>query len=494
MAAIRATLPVRFVWDANARRYVRTHRRLRTATLYQRNRRALRAIVAGESYFYDSQDRENQTLDTLRTLISRLADQAMGPGGYDGHTTDAYRATYSAIVPRLNKAAGADHFFLCGDCTARIVTTLERRNPEGRHICGDCADAYVSCAVCEVGIRADNALQNHHGQWVCETHWTEDNSTTGELASYSTDITLRKRGFLSIAGERAPLWLGWELEVHPREESAGGDDDCCEDCSEHDDDGDATGECTNSECSCHASENGNVVQRVQESAGAWAIAKSDGSLRGQGFEIVSVPASLAWHAATVKPWLERAKDYLSGWPHDDCGMHVHVGRKQLSELTQGKLLTFMQDPTNQSFITDLAGRDVNSYCQRGTKKKVPDYRREASCGRYQALNFNTRGKKTIEFRVFRSNVAPAGFIKNLEFVHAVCSWCRIASLQEVAPAQRGIRNAARGDAVKNFIRYVQRNRATYPHLVRWFEARDYLPKPRRHPDAPACTVLQSIAA
>jgi hypothetical protein len=472
--ACRARLPVRWLYDHGEGKYIRQTSgvAMMRPSRFAQLRGALRALKEGSSVFRVAR-RDYYTKSVLMEANSATV--------WRDET-----ATARDFVARINAMTGEFSLTLCHDCGDTFCSHIFSTSHEGNLICEDCRENYVTCGNCGCAMTRENAMQDGRGRYLCETHWAlSDRGITGELQEYNADVTRYKKGFLTVTGEKSrALWMGWELEVHAKGDSGGnGHDPECELCggsgTYRDDDDDPC------DCDCEGPGNTDLtgaIRKVQEQAGGWSITKSDGSVNN-GFEIVSVPASLAWHTANVKPWLEKAQHYLSGWPHNDCGIHVHVGIDQLSPLTQGKLLTFMHDPANQAFITTIAGRDTNTYCLRGeTKKKIPDYRREYDHGRYQALNFSTRGKKTVEFRIFRSNVSPAGFMKNLEFVHALCVWARLTSMQDVCNTQRGIKKARVTKATENFIAWVQKERAQYPHLVRWFEANGFLPKPRVHPD------------
>jgi hypothetical protein len=94
----------------------------------------------------------------------------------------------------------------------------------------------------------------------------------------------------------------------------------------------------------------------------------------------------------------------------------------------------------------------------------------------------------MEFRLFRSNVAPLGFLKNLEFCHAVTTWSRYAGNLEVASSQEGIRYSlpakydANGTRIREngasepwrlFVQWLSHNRADYRNLYRWMQENGY---------------------
>jgi hypothetical protein len=482
---VLAQLPIRWTLDGQTYRRVTNGSVMRRPSRFRILRTALANLRRGEEHFIIAargtcRGGNYQVSEVISSTFNNVL-QRHNPDRYDYSTTYNQRAARE-FMARFNAMAGQLACGLCQDCEGAAITLPASLEIGGVRVCANCQSNYSRCSDCNCLMHESDARENSHGAIVCRTHWRAvENEPLGSMRSYSTDVTRLKEGFLTAKGERADakktLWLGWELECHAKgaEDGSGrGEwtfDEDCDHCGgdgeARDEDGDTTGE----RCEC-AERSGNIsdaVRKVQEAAARWCIVKEDGSLNN-GMEIVSVPASLRWHRENVAPFLERAKDWLSGWPHNDCGIHVHVGKKQLSELQLSRLVRFMHADENQAFITQVAGRDPNTYCNRGGRKTVGAFKAESRIGRYQAINFATRNEKTIEFRIFRSNVSPAGFMKNLEFTHALCQWARFTS-------DRALGSAA-------FVQWVARERSQYPCLVRFFEHSAILPKPRRHPDAP----------
>lgn len=387
----------------------------------------------GYSYEYNYRDGTDAALaEAARAFVAKLTRYC-----------EAYRAKHSDEVE--DEDEGFNGLCVCEVCGKHpVVKQSARRLHDGRYACDACSTDLCRCQQCGLYFpREEGQAHEDDGSWYCNAHLPPPREAeAGTLLGYTADVTRRRPCFLTGANERKPsLWLGWELECH------------------------ASPEIDFADC----------IERVRELFGDHCIQKRDGSLRDRGLEIVSVPASLQWHREHTAKFLQDVKPHLEGWKHPDCGIHIHVGKAQLSPLTQARLLTFVHDPDNQAFITALAGREPNTYAVRGrAKKKLPYYRQEAGEGRYQALNFATRKSATVEFRIFRSNTSPAGFMKNLCFVHALCSWCAVAGNQEVSAVQVGIQGRGPAPGYKNFLAWCERNRGEYPVLVKWCEENAYL--------------------
>jgi len=154
-----------------------------------------------------------------------------------------------------------------------------------------------------------------------------------------------------------------------------------------------------------------------------AILKFDGSI-GEGFEIVSCPATLEIHTEEYKKFFEsKIKTNLKSTKK--TGMHVHVSRNSLSSFTIGKLSGFMNNPDNRSYLIKLAGRDENNFSKYVSSKTVTTHLKGDS-ERYSVLNLDPR--HTVEFRLFSTPVNYEEFLTKLEFVDCLCEYCGTASV------------------------------------------------------------------
>ncbi len=211
----------------------------------------------------------------------------------------------------------------------------------------------------------------------------------------------------------------------------------------------------------------------------FVICKHDGSLLKRegwlGFEIVSVPATVEEHKQQW-PKLLDTKHGLYSWKTGDCGMHVHITKAALTNLQIGRMVSFVNSPDNGALIMLVAGRHSTVYSTI-LDKKITDgctvirdrYENRLVAGpahqtgdhnfdRRQAVNLIN--PNTVEIRIFRGNMRPESFFKNLEFVEALVAFCRDASNS--------------GLTTKEFLKFVDANRKHYPYLVRFFIAKDYL--------------------
>lgn len=146
--------------------------------------------------------------------------------------------------------------------------------------------------------------------------------------------------------------------------------------------------------------------------------ENDGSLN-DGFEMITQPMSLPALRETfgflrneelVRPIRSHATD--------TCGLHVHVSRRGLSNLTIGRAVTFVHDPANEPFISALARRYNNGYCRVVPKQLDTAHLPES---RYEAVNLT--GDATLEFRLFRGSLRYEAVVAAVEFCHALLEFC-----------------------------------------------------------------------
>jgi hypothetical protein len=171
--------------------------------------------------------------------------------------------------------------------------------------------------------------------------------------------------------------------------------------------------------------------------------EQDGSLT-DGFEMVTGYTGLDIHEIRIKELLKLTVGLRS---HDTttCGLHVHLDKAKISPFHAAKLIQFVHDPENRSFIVAIARRSPDE-CQRyaglldkksihkliaatvnnqsgGNKAlrnhpNVVAYATRNSTSRYEAINMTNTN--TIEFRLFRGTLKLETIMSCLEF--ARISW------------------------------------------------------------------------
>jgi hypothetical protein len=341
---------------------------------------------------------------------------------HEDHLTahDGARVSSYAFETRGAQCCACEDVFL-------MAATLAWDDPDdGQRICEQCLQSRPH--IYDAHIRAYRAPYPLEDE-------ADEEETPFQICSYNTNVLHLRKGFLhtdrEYEGDRT-LYLGVELEVEARH-------------SDH-------------KTVCQ------VAATTQSSVWDFAILKSDGSLAPHGFEIVSVPATKNMHVPSrwnknTSLWdnfFDHAAPKLRAWSGTNgrCGMHVHLSRRAISHFTLGRMLTFVNDRLNRDFIELVAGRSSNSYSQMSPDKKILGlhgyYRPES---RYEAINL--ANDNTYELRIFRGNVKKAGFMKNVEFSHALVMFCRQASIRDLTP-----------DAFMDWMEQPAQ-RAEYPFLTAW---------------------------
>lgn len=151
------------------------------------------------------------------------------------------------------------------------------------------------------------------------------------------------------------------------------------------------------------------------------LGERDGSLDSRrGIEIVGKPMTFEENRTQWTGLLNALRGKVVGWmAGTGYGMHISVNRQSMSRLHQGKFLVFIHK--NKSLCEKVAGRKEVHWCSYHSGKKVVDARHEFD-DKYQAVSLRSRHR--MEVRIFRSTLAPEGFMRNLEFVAAAIAFTR----------------------------------------------------------------------
>ena len=199
-----------------------------------------------------------------------------------------------------------------------------------------------------------------------------------------------------------------------------------------------------------------------------AICKSDGSI-DNGFEINLVPMTFDYIKNTdlYFKFFDKVKDYLRSYKMPNTGIHIHVSKKPLTILDQGKILEFINSIRNREYIVKLSQRDPNTFCQVNDTLKVKDilkkdrnpkyYDRDNQNHRdirvtlndkYQAVNI--LNDETIEIRIFKGNIVPQTISRFIEFTHCLIQFVKNNSSDKMF--------------FRYFMEYAKKEKIHYPFL------------------------------
>lgn len=195
--------------------------------------------------------------------------------------------------------------------------------------------------------------------------------------------------------------------------------------------------------------------------------KSDASIRGVGFELVTHPHTLAAYDRQTALWdyIERLRvEYgARSWDTESCGLHVHVSRAAFkSGAHTHRFLSLIYK--NPKEMMRLAGRKNSRYAQFSDVYKPDEWgiprfnlRDKIHSGRnterYSAVN--TNNDYTLELRFFRGNMKREGVMSALELCHAAVEYTRDLTLSD---AKMGALSW------EWFADWVESNNGIYPNL------------------------------
>lgn len=182
--------------------------------------------------------------------------------------------------------------------------------------------------------------------------------------------------------------------------------------------------------------------RVANALQGDAIIKSDSSIGPEGFEIVTIPATLEYHRTKLWNRLFRAEadgkspaQLVKSWDTGVCGLHIHITRAAMTKMQLSKLLVFYHEDKNNAFLSRIAGRTVGPdahYCKTAKKKLRQQVQTECN-DHHDAITISQRNRgKTAEVRIFRGNATRHGIVRCLEFVDATVKWCAQNGVSELS--------------------------------------------------------------
>lgn len=233
-----------------------------------------------------------------------------------------------------------------------------------------------------------------------------------------------------------------------------------------------------------------AIDLVRNALGVdYCVCKSDGSLPGGGFEVVTAPRKLDDHIKRFGDWFTAGiPGQFAAWDvtgHNGsgaCGMHIHIDSRAFTAMTLGKFLMLINAQENVDFIRRIAGRhpsvdkQAREYCASETQDILvnPKFATKfKSPNRYRMVNttclrpheaerlgldhVGERNFNTIELRVFRSSLKRERMLAQIEFAHAAVMFCRVASYRDLDQA--------------SFIKWLRTTNNAYPNLADWYGVR-----------------------
>lgn len=180
------------------------------------------------------------------------------------------------------------------------------------------------------------------------------------------------------------------------------------------------------------------------------VCSEDGSI-GPGFEIISQPATMEYHAKKYK-WAEgmQKAEELGYHSHDggDCGLHFHVNRKYFEDAMDNPEEALMVLVVNNAeWLKRFSRRQYFGFCQfpqnlekfyayQYRTSEQPNLQRRMrelvnqSQSHGNAMNF--AGNSTIEFRFCRGTLKYSTFMASMQLISMRCYAARKFRIEQVA--------------------------------------------------------------
>jgi hypothetical protein len=295
-------------------------------------------------------------------------------------------------VDFMNTHFGGD-YFECHDCDGIFSDDDAHNAYDDYSVCGSCVDNF--------------RYSNRHGYYVRE----DDEEEMENIRSYHTSS--ESLGHIpSKYDKRTPrVLLGLELEMEIKDNY------------------------------CRDERAGLLLDGIGEYDNyRYALCEEDGSLE-HGFEMVTAYTGLDVHAKQLEFFKAGLRGAISH-DSDNCGLHVHICKADMSTLHGAKMILFINDQANQKLIKAIARRDDSGYAKFKNKQVDKSWLKSAmGCetkrsqlrnlnhDRYEALNF--KNDKTIEFRLFKGSLVYETIMSCLEFTYATWFFTRESSTKNM---------------------------------------------------------------
>lgn len=313
----------------------------------------------------------------------------------EGEAYGVYSDTYEEC---WCERCALNHAVECDDCHD-LTDEDDIRNvwvySVGRQaICSSCLEEnYYQCSLCGAYCTEDD-VEYHNGEYYCPVC-----VPSGCISDYHhTDAEI----FLHVGNENAQPYLGIELEMEFPSKDARSD----------------------------------AAEYIRHNTvyGAYYDCKEDGSLGDKGMEVVTQPATPAYHMTAYDQVMLSAGTTYGATSHDNglCGLHIHIDRAYFEDtgileaaIRAGYIMDtiFSNNENNVVAFTRRRYMQLNHWAQlmnMGALKseatmasKLREYR-SSKYTRYQAVNMDN--SETIELRLFRGTLNAETYYATLEFV------------------------------------------------------------------------------
>lgn len=321
-----------------------------------------------------------------------------------------------------------ENYYQCMECGEWYSSEKIITDSEGQHLCEDCyCDNYYTCADCGEFVHQnyacwDEATDEMYCEYCYSTNigsqiinsYHSNNDWTVHLTENELDIYMSDK-----------LTLGLEIEV-------AGDTSCAE----------------------------GFMDKIDNDL---IYLERDGSV--EGFEIITQPMTRQYATELFEDKISKGFEFLKEnnfKGHNAGGIHIHVGLpydKELdfmSCLLKLKKLLYNLPPHLQDLLLLISQRKSDAlkrWSDNMYYRKLTLQNCTLQSNRYELLNIDSR-TRTLEFRMFNSNLRTERIMKNIEVVLSLLDYVETYYTVEMYDKN-----------LFTWLDYVKRNEEKYPNLV-----------------------------
>lgn len=201
--------------------------------------------------------------------------------------------------------------------------------------------------------------------------------------------------------------------------------------------------------------------------------KNDGSIGSNGFELVTHPCTILYHANEF-PWDAVAghlvENGFASHNTNTCGLHVHMSKRFFSYSDLIKLGLFFHHM--RQYLRKFGRRDNSEYAvyrdsafsYKGKIHHIPF----AGAGgvRYDAINFGRLNAKTVEIRLFRGTLITRTIISTLQLCDCIGKFVKDVPLRK---EYQDIVSGHEGIMWNRFVQYADSMGKTYRTMLDYID-------------------------
>lgn len=303
----------------------------------------------------------------------------------------------------------SDEVYTCDGCGAYIEEPLQHSDSDYCY-CGSCYHRYTYyvCEECGREFRySESGNYDDYDYWYCHNCIDKGYGDFGSryIDEYHDFKDSGRILFYGTEDRRKEPYMGYELEID------GGS----------------------------SNRRGKVAENIHDEFDDFFHCEYDGSLNS-GFEIISQPASISYHLATMPRYKNMFNAIIgegfSSHNAGTCGLHIHIDRAYFEDKEDSSiaklLYIFEKHWTNLKRFSRRKESQME-WCDRYGGKPteiVKQRKRGLGYGRYYAVNLSN--SNTIEIRLWRGSLNPLTFEATLKFTARLAEICKTKSAVEIS--------------------------------------------------------------